>query len=116
MRNNNDVLNSGLVSGDYASPAYDLRNMVGYSVSVAMSGGLSPVGTLKLQGSVDKADNGVPTTWVDISQPVTSIVAINGDGNTIYNYSNAFYRWVRVVYTRTSGSANMVVTVNSKGF
>jgi hypothetical protein len=117
MRNNNVILLSGAQAGSFTTAAYDLRNMVGYCIQVVMSGGSTPAGSLKLQGSADLAANGTPTNWGDITQPQTSVVAIGGDGTTTYNYSNAFYRFVRVVYTATSGSTlSTIVTINAKGF
>ena len=117
MRTNNDIIVNGEdASASITSEPYSLQNMIGFSITASFVGG-TPAGTIKLQISNDRADNGAPpSTWVDLLKPTDSSTAISAAGNVVWNYQNAFYRWVRVVWTRTGGSSTLTVTANAKGF
>lgn len=104
------------MAASIASDPMQLEQILGYAVQVVMTG--SPVGTLVLQGSCDapQTPNGIgvaPTTWVDLGGTSYSVTAA---GNVLYNMSEPFYNWVRLVYTRTSGSGALTATFNAKGF
>ncbi len=66
----------------------------------------SPVGTLKLQGSIGG------TSWSDISGSST---AITTSGDVLYNITDIGYRYIRAVYTKTSGTGSLTVEINAKG-
>lgn len=66
----------------------------------------SPVGSIKLQISNDSSN------WTDYTGSATSISAA---GDVAWNLSNIGYRYLRVVYTRTSGTGSLSVTVSGKG-
>lgn len=78
----------------------------GFAVQAVISAASSPVGTLKVQASLD---TGTPTNWADVSDTVT---AVSAAGVWIWNFAQSHYAWVRVVYTRTSGSATLDTRLN----
>lgn len=81
----------------------------------------SPVGTLKLQvsndlvkipvsGSADMAANVV--NWTDYTG---SSQAVSGAGDFMFNLLSNGYYWIRLVYTRSSGTGTLNVTFSGKG-
>lgn len=118
MRIGNDDLNidgTAMASSITSDPIF-LGHIVNYSVQIFFSG--APVGSFKLQLSNDKGyeassdednrDHGI-THWTDITSSNQAILAA---GDHSYNVVNAGYRWVRLVWTPTSGSG----TINSAHF
>jgi hypothetical protein len=94
-------VNSSLdMSADFESEAIRLSLNIGFSVQMTWSG-TSPVGQAKLQASINGTD------YVDIDDSADTISG--NTGTTIWTVRNASYRWVKVVYTRTSGSGTAVV-------
>ncbi len=82
------------------------------SIQFVWSDGSSPVGTVKLQISNDLKDKVADVTnWTDVTG---SSSAVSGNSGSIaWNVDHA-YRFIRMVYTRTSGSATGSVQVQSK--
>lgn len=70
-----------------------------YCIQAVWTGTASPVGTFTIQGSNDNVN------WTTISN---SSVAVNGAGNVMWR-DNADYKFVRVVYTATSGGSTDTV-------
>lgn len=111
-------MNNVNVATSQTSSAYWLKEVYGVAIQAVFTG--SPVGVISLEGSCD-AGSQLPnepilgtgvnnwTTIADSPQNVT------GAGSVTYNFTGVFYKWIRVVYTATSGTGNMTVTVNSKG-
>lgn len=84
------------------------KNQYGFSVQAVISGASSPVGTYKIQASIDAA--ATPTNWSDVNN---TTVAVSDNVNILHSFpADHNYRWVRTVYTRTSGSASMTTTFN----
>ena len=93
-----------------------LGHIANFSIQIFFTG--SPVGTFKLQMSNDYGFNnsGSPNTpkevlqtakitnWTDI---VDSPLAVSAAGNVAWNFQNAGFEWVRVVYTPTSGTGTI---------
>lgn len=97
-----------------------LESIEGYSICAAWSGG---VGTFKLQASnnaeIDNVGNltvaqmaDPNAVWVDITG---SSVAVSGAGTQFWNVADVYYKWVRVVYTRSSGTGTLLMYLNYKG-
>lgn len=106
---NNQDMNKSLanLSASFNSDKGNVTNARGYSIQAVWTGGGSPVGTMSLQASTDG------TNWSDIS---TSTLSVSGNsGNNIFNVKDVYYNFVRLVYTRTSGTANVSITLISKG-
>ena len=114
------TLSSHSMAGNVTSNGINLINIYAFSIQVVWASGTSPVGTFKLQGSNDPVifnsgqGEGQPTNWTDID---SSDKAISGTpGSILYDVTQASYRWVRIVYTATSGSATIsVANMNVKG-
>jgi len=67
-----------------------------FSIQVVYTG--SPTGTVKLEYSLDK------TNWSDVAG---SDDTISGSCNTLWSLVNMAVPYVRIVYTRTSGTGTM---------
>jgi hypothetical protein len=102
-----------------SSAALCLGNMAGFSIQAIVTGTLA--GTLILQASNDvgttingiTADPASLTNWTPITG---SSQSISGAGTVMYNTDEyAFYRWVRAVYTNSSGTGTLTINANAKG-
>jgi hypothetical protein len=102
------------------SDAIRIENIGAYALQMVWSGGGAPNGTFKLQGSNDLGPQPPTSTstvqsvanWTDLAN---SSQTISADGDHMWNVSQAGYRWVRVVYTRSSGTGTMAGRFNGKG-
>lgn len=101
-----------------------LAHVYGYAIAVSWPSTGTPVGSFVLQASndVERAysqglPEGVPDpkllNWVNII-PDTTINSSAGSPG-LWNISNAMYRWVRIVYTPSSGSITLSAKVLVKG-
>lgn len=89
-------------TSDVTSVPLDLGDLTNYSISVLFSGGAGNlVGSLKLQAATR---DDVAASYIDIPG-TTQAVAASGDHQ--WNVSNAAYRYVRAVWTFTSGTGNI---------
>lgn len=124
MRTFNDTFATGidLSAATYTSPVMPLKNIYGFSIAMNISAG-APVGTLKLQVSNDPETNDtmpngiprpVPTNFADLTG--TSISVIASDTTVMFNVHDVGYTYVRVVYTRTSGTGTASLVINARGF
>lgn len=76
------------------------------AVQIIMTGG-SPVGSLKLQGSIDGSN------WHDITSSTVAVGSAADDA--LWNIIGIGYPTIRVVYTRTSGSTTATGFLFKKG-
>jgi hypothetical protein len=87
-----------------------LDHVANFSIQLAFSG--SPNGRFKLQASNDSGRNKFTqekdlnsiVNWSDITGTSSSI---NGSGTLMWSLADIGYKWVRVVYTRTSGTGSL---------
>ncbi len=100
------------------SKGVDLQGLDVYSIHAVYSGG-TPVGTLKLQISNDIVGAGTSsdpaslvTNWTDYTG---SSLSISAAGDYMWKVTSSGERWVRLVYTRSSGSGTLNVTFSGKG-
>lgn len=108
------LTNGDLSLASLTSPVADCTNMLGFSIQAVTTG--SGVGVLAVEGSNQPEVNtsftgNIPSTsW-------TTIVSANvsAPGSIMINVSDTFYRWVRVVYTRTSGTGTINAILMGKG-
>lgn len=80
------------------------------SVVATVTGATSPVGTVKIQASNDPCPPGfepqfTPTNWVDVA---SASVAVSDNGTVQIGVTTIAHRFVRVQYTRTSGSGGTI--------
>ena len=102
--NENTLISNESMGADITSRAQALPHIFGYCVQAVWTG--SPVGTMTLEASND----GVIWSTVD-----GSTEAISGAGDGIYHVTDVFYAYVRLKYTRTSGTGTLNVSINLKG-
>lgn len=93
------------MSADITSPVQQLTQMAMCAIQASWSG-TAEVGSLRLQISNDNI------VWSDYSG---SGVAVNGDGNFLWNILSTSFQYIRVVYSFTSGVGTLNITVNGKG-
>lgn len=84
-----------------------LHNSYGLSIQLAYTNTSSINSTASLQASNDEVH------FVDIP---STLVTISGNGSTIWDVSNSAFKTLRVVYTRTAGTADLTLTYNSLNF
>lgn len=123
MRIGNDNLQIDGVdmSVEITSEPLWLGHIVNYSLQFVFTG--SPSGNFKLQCSNDagnpNAGKEVPPAdyeVVNYTDVADSAVTVSGAGNVTYDVQNAGYRWVRFVWTPTSGSGTLTsARFNIKG-
>ena len=101
------------------------------SATITVTGAASLVGTLKLQGSNDDAQIGQPpytspndpTNWADIPNTILTIaatastaavaVSVSSAGTVLLPANDICYKFIRPVWTYTSGSGTIVVAVHA---
>lgn len=103
------------------SVAIQLQDMVDFSIQIFFTG--TPTGSFKLQASNDPVPpktlqpgvNGAitfsPTHWSDIADSGFSVVAA---GDVMWNYRDAGFTFVRVVYTDSSSGASTAVIASAE--
>lgn len=97
----------------------------GVSITVYAPSTGSPVGTLKLQGCNESGSFTVgkppsSATWFDVSTAnfcsADSSVSVTASGITqAYNLKDLPCKWIRLVYTRTSGSITVTAKATKRG-
>lgn len=122
MREANDELTlSGTnMNTNITSDPIWLGHVVNYSIQLVFTG--TPNGSFKLQCSNDEGRPEAAseddrdfkiTNWTDITD---SAQAVTAAGDHTYDVQNAGYRWVRVVWTFSSGSGTLSsARFNTKG-
>lgn len=92
------------MGADHTSPAQALQQMQIASVQAVWTG--SPVGTLSLLISND---------GVTYSTYTGSSTAVSGAGDFVWNLASLGFNYVKVKYTRASGTGSLNITVSGKG-
>ena len=103
------IPSSGTTSlgASFDSASFLVERMSGFALQAIWSDGSSPVGTLKLQASNDDSN------WEDITGATFSVSG--NSGHSMINVAEVFYTYVRAVYTRSSGSGNLLFRIQNKG-
>lgn len=105
-------------SAGFNSAPVLLENTLGVSVVAEVTGaaGLTSA-SLKLQVSNDyggkEASDAVITNWVDLPGQSQSVT---GNGNFAFNEDGLHYRWVRLVWSCSAGTATLNAQENVTGF
>lgn len=92
---------TGDLSGNLNAGAMRIREFIGFSLFIKWTG--TPTGNFKLQVSSDSADT--PTNWIDL--PGSTQAAGGAAGSYVWNITDSFYSWVRVVYTFAAGTGTV---------
>lgn len=104
------------LSGDFVSPAQYIQYTDNICFHISATG--TPTGIFGIQGSgnriVDFQKNVISAgTWVDI--PTSQSGAVSGAPNEIiFDLNQLSFPWVRVIYTRTSGTGTANIVVSGK--
>lgn len=114
-----------IASGDMSNatvlsfPVFLGQIVGGFSIQAIIAGGAAPTGTFKLQCSNDASSatitpttSFVPTNWTDVAGSSASIV---NNGDITWNVQSANYEWLRLVYTRVSGTGTLTSRCFVKG-
>jgi hypothetical protein len=88
-----------------AQPADSLVNILIQCVAAG-----APVGSLKIQASCDP-QNATPVNWSDVG----SAVAVSAAGTFSVPFVDNAACWLRLVYTKTSGTGTLSARLNAKG-
>lgn len=98
------IVTSGDMSGNISSGAQDISSLSNYAVQYTWSG-TSPVGAVSVQISNDGVN------FDNLSAPV----AVSGNSGTkVIKDSESGYKYIRAVYTFTSGVGSLNVILNGK--
>lgn len=93
---------NGLLTANRESSPVDVRYSFGFSVHLKVTG--TPTGTFRLQATNDDPSAGTPE-WVNLAS--TDVAAVGAPLATLYNVSDAFYGWYRVIYLFSSGTGSV---------
>lgn len=111
-----------VTSGDMSaatvnSIGINLQQLSTWCIQAVFTG--SPSGTFKIQVSCDMVVVGTGAdpasnvvNWTDYTG---SSQVISAAGNFLWDTSDAGYQWVRLVYTKTSGTGSLNAVFNGKG-
>ncbi len=102
LTNSKQILTAGDMSGSLISDVYDLQYKSLAAVQAFYTG--TPVGSLVVQVSNDG------THW-STAQTAT---AISAAGDIMINLGLVGYQFLRVIYTRTSGTGALLLIASSK--
>lgn len=99
---------SGDMSADIVGPTtiLDVVDQVGFQVGWTSS---DAVGIISVQGSVDSVTFNDITFTPALAQPASN------SGGYLINMALVPFTYIRIKYTRTSGSGNMIVSMSAKG-
>lgn len=100
---NKTMLTNGDMASSVNSENAQVSLVTGFSIQSVFSG--APVGNLKLQVSNDG------TNFYDYPG---SSANISSAGTIIWNVGDVYFQWVKVVYTRTSGTGTLNITLTYK--
>lgn len=115
---NNKIASAISMGGTFQSSVVDIKNLNNVSVEAVWYQGSTPIGALNLQGSNQVVNSTTSVaSWTDLSTSVyNGSVAVSGNtGSYLYNVTNVGFRWLRAVYTRTSGSGTIDLNFTGKG-
>jgi hypothetical protein len=98
---NKHLINAASMAADIASTVEDLGEVPGFCVHLIWSGG---TGTVSVQGSNDG------TNFVTVASDATGGSA----GQFLLNIERCHYRYVKVIYTRASGSGTLDCYLSGK--
>ena len=110
------IVNGDMSLASITSAVTNIQFLDNISIQLNFSG--SPTGTFAIQVSVDyvQDDNGnvvTPGNWVAISLPSTP-VASGSPGSIVIDLNQLATPWIRVVYTKSSGTGTLNSFISGK--
>lgn len=116
-----NVIDGYTIATSFTTNPIPLHHFIGYSVTVSCPSTGSPVGTFKIQGCNDlERRDGQPdanlVNWFDIASGGDRVVSQAVSNATVGALSDpqCMYRWLRIVYTRTSGTITATIKLQRK--
>lgn len=125
-----NALDGYTVSASFDSIPFFVGRDLGYTVVISCPSTGTPNATCKLQGCIDPArgekgdlpDAGLANAvwWdLDLLDPQTNTTSvtrtISGATTAVFMEDSCMYRWIRLVWTNTSGSAVVTARIQFKG-
>lgn len=108
---NEKIISDKAMNVNFESQPILLDQIYGANLQAVYTG--TPNGFFKLQASNDDVPlTSQVTNWTDV---IGSTQLISSSGSIMWNLNGAFYRWVKIVYTVTSGTGVCNITVFGKG-
>lgn len=112
MRQNNYNVIGLQAAASINSIAVSTENVLMCSVQFTGTG--TVVGTMKIQASNDNVyAPAVPSNWSDIP---SATISVSAAGTFLIPKTELSYKYIRVVFTLSSGSGNMSAQLQSIGF
>lgn len=102
LNRNKKVLDAVSMASNQTSDTFELNDASGYCVHSIFTG--APVGSLIVEASNDGTNFVAEDTH-----------AVSAAGQRLYNKDGAYYKYVRVRYSFTSGTGSLTSYVSSKG-
>lgn len=121
MRFVNDDILSAVDSSTQTGAAVDAKQLISASFYARFTGvAEDAAGTVSVQASNDAPPSGspntgswTPTNWIDIPN---ASAATTAGASKLITITQMSYRWIRVVYTRSSGgTGNVIVSMFAFG-
>ena len=100
------IIENGDMSGNINSEVIPLDNILHYAIQCNWTGGTAD-GDIHIEVS---AELGAPSNWSRIAS-----ATVLGSGTQLWFDRNVPYKWVRIVYERSSGTGVLEVVVILKG-
>lgn len=112
------IITAGSMGASTNSIGIDLNQILNCSIQAVWTG--TPTGTLKIQVSNDNVPYGTSSNpsanvvnWTDYTGSSQSLSG--SAGNFVWNMLDSGYRWIRLVYTRSSGTGTINAAIVGKG-
>lgn len=103
------IITNGDMSGNLTSLVTSIKNTDNVSLYFSWTG--TPNGSFSVYGNLNNdVVNGVPLTLTP------SPVAIGTSGSILINMQQLAFPYIYVVYTKTSGSGTLQVSISGKGW
>lgn len=103
---NQPIVISGSLGATFNSDSYEVKEVKTIAIQTIWSGGGTPIGNMELQASLDN---------VNFTRIQGSVLSVSGNsGTNAWNIQNVGYPYIRFRYVRTSGTADVQVTISGK--
>ena len=107
------IVTDGYMPSAITSSVYDLKRSKGFAVEAIWTGGDGTInGTFQVQGcladqaTVNQMFNNntalIPASWWN-NVPGASLVVTSASGSQLWNVTDVFYRYIRVIWTPSAG-------------
>lgn len=107
---NIQIVTDASMASDIESIHVNVDEAASFSIQAIFTG--TPMGTLQIEGSNDVPNyDNIITNWTPISDSIDNIIEA---GTYLLNVEFPVYSFVRLTYTRISGSGTLNARINAK--